>query len=160
MRRAGNAVRLACGHPMCDPGSAECQAKDRTPLPVPPCNCKPGYWCCSPSCRHNQPHGPACTVAEPCSECRPALDHPGIIRRPTFGIDTDLIARSANRMAETLGPLRTDRIRTGVDPEWPEGAEVHRSDCETNSYDSGPCDCGTDGLTAESLALLLREAGR
>lgn len=32
MRRAGNAARLACGHPMCDPGSAECQARNGPPV--------------------------------------------------------------------------------------------------------------------------------
>lgn len=28
MRRPANAARLACGHPMCDPGSAECRTRD------------------------------------------------------------------------------------------------------------------------------------
>lgn len=49
-------------------------------------------------------------------------------------------------------------VRTRVDPEWPGGAELHRGDCETNSYDNGPCDCGTGGLTAELLAVLVAEA--
>jgi len=29
MRRPANSVRLACGHPMCDPGSAECRTRDQ-----------------------------------------------------------------------------------------------------------------------------------
>jgi hypothetical protein len=66
-------------------------------------------------------------------------------------------------LVESPGPgaVANDRlvkIRTGVDPQWTGGAELHRSDCETNSYDAGPCDCGTAGVTAELLDQLVADA--
>lgn len=119
MRRPANAVRLACGHPMCDPGSAECRTRD--------------ILAATPE-----------DVEQLRTNALAALDQ----TQPTFPIDRD------------LEPRPSDRIRTGVDPEWSAGAELHRSDCETNSYDSGPCDCGLGGLTAETLVLLLDDVRR
>jgi len=143
-----NSARLACGHPMCDPGSAECRIRDV--LAAGPEEVE--QLTVDAVAALYRSHGQACTVADPCSECRPA---------EVFRVDP-ANPSSAARLLEVLGgrPLYTDRIRTGVDPKWPAGAEVHRSDCETNGYDSGPCDCGTGGLTAETLVLLLGDVRR